>query len=180
MAKLTGTFLNHFKGGGHRLDDLRAKARRQGDKNQRAAAFLELFEAVYERYESRLRATNEIDFNDMILLAADHVASGRYRSEYRCILVDEFQDISAGRAKLIKALKDQGKGHRLFCVGDDWQAIYRFAGSDIALMRDFEEHFGPSQTVALDRTFRCNDGINALATRFRKRGHHLADPDQWH
>ncbi|CRI66808.1 Helicase IV [Thiocapsa sp. KS1] len=173
MTKLAGTFLNHFKGGGYRLDDLRLKARRQGDKNQRVGAFLDLFEAVYNRYERRLRATNEIDFNDMILSAADHVASGRYRSEYRCILVDEFQDISAGRAKLIKALKDQGQGHRLFCVGDDWQAIYRFAGSDIALMRDFEEHFGPSETVALDRTFRCNAGINAVATRFV-----LANPAQ--
>jgi DNA helicase-4 len=173
MTRLAATFLNHFKGGGHRLDELRAKARRQGDKNQRAAAFLELFEAVYNRYESRLRATNEIDFNDMILLAADHVASGRYRSEYRCILVDEFQDISTGRARLIKALKDQGQGHRMFCVGDDWQAIYRFAGSDIALMRDFEEHFGPSETVALDRTFRCNASINRVATRFV-----LANPAQ--
>ncbi|MFB1487706.1 MULTISPECIES: UvrD-helicase domain-containing protein [unclassified Thiocapsa] len=173
MTKLAATFLQHFKGGGHQLDELRGKVRRQGDKGRRAAAFLDLFEAVYDRYERRLQAANEIDFNDMILLAADHVASGRYRSEYRCILVDEFQDISAGRAKLIKALKDQGQGHRLFCVGDDWQAIYRFAGSDIALMRDFEEHFGPSETVPLDRTFRCNAGINAVATRFV-----LANPAQ--
>jgi DNA helicase-4 len=173
MTKLAATFLNHFKGGGHRLGDLRDKVRRQGDSGRRAAAFLDLFEAVYERYEHRLRETSEIDFNDMILRAAEHVASGRYRSEYRCILVDEFQDISAGRAKLIKALKDQDPGHRLFCVGDDWQAIYRFAGSDIALMRDFEEHFGPSETVALDRTFRCNASINTVATRFV-----LANPAQ--
>ena len=173
MTKLAATFLQHFKGGGHQLDELRSKVRRQGSKGRRAAAFLDLFEAVYARYERGLRTTNEIDFNDMILIAADHVASGRYRSEYRCILVDEFQDISAGRAKLIKALKDQDQGHRLFCVGDDWQAIYRFAGSDIALMRDFEEHFGPSETVALDRTFRCNAGINAVATRFV-----LANPAQ--
>ena len=87
--------------------------------------------------------------------------------------MDEFQDISAGRARLIKALAGQSPSHRLFCVGDDWQSIYRFAGSDIALMRDFEQHFGPAQTVLLDQTFRFNAGINAVATRFV-----LANPDQ--
>ncbi len=109
----------------------------------------------------------------MILSAADHAASGRYRSPYRCILVDELQDISASRARLIKALADQAPSHRLFGVGDDWQSINRFAGSDIALMRECETNFGPTETVALDRTFRCTAGINAVATRFV-----LANPAQ--
>lgn len=173
MTKLATTFLSHFKGGGHRLDDLRGKARQQGERGRRGLAFLDLFEALYARYERRLREANAVDFNDMILQAADYAASGRYRSGFSCILVDEFQDISASRARLIKALADQDPGHRLFCVGDDWQAIYRFAGSDIALMREFETHFGPTETVALDRTFRCDGSINAVATRFV-----LANPAQ--
>jgi DNA helicase IV len=173
MTGLAATFLDHFKGGGHRLEDLRAKARRHKDGGQRAVAFLDLFEAIYARYERHLRETGTVDFNDMILRAADYAASGRYRSPYACILVDEFQDISASRARLVKALADQDPAYRLFGVGDDWQSINRFAGSDIALMRDFETHFGPTETVALDRTFRCNAGINAVATRFV-----LANPAQ--
>lgn len=60
----------------------------------------------------------------------------------------------------------QNRTHRLFCVGDDWQAIYRFAGSDIAIMRSFSDHFGFTATVKLDRTFRFNDKIESVASRF--------------
>jgi DNA helicase IV len=81
-------------------------------------------------------------------------------------LVDEFQDISMGRAKLLTALRNQVKDARLFCVGDDWQSIYRFAGSDIGLMTKFHEVFGYTKRIDLNRTFRFNDKIEALSTRF--------------
>ena len=102
----------------------------------------------------------------MINRAADHVESGRYRSPFGYILVDEFQDISPGRARLLKALLDQSPTARLFAVGDDWQAIYRFGGLDIAVMRGFEERFGNSQRLDLETTFRCADRIAAVATEF--------------
>ena len=73
----------------------------------------------------------------MIALSTGYVATGRFVSPYGYILVDEFQDISVGRAKLLKALLEQRPNNQLFAVGDDWQAIFRFAGSDISLMRDF-------------------------------------------
>ena len=80
----------------------------------------------------------------MIGKAAEHVEAGRYRSPFRYILVDEFQDTSPARAQLLKALLDQSPGAQLFAVGDDWQAIYRFGGADIAIMREFAESFGNS------------------------------------
>src|ERR1035437_8245281 len=55
---------------------------------------------------------------------------------------------------------------RLFCVGDDWQAIYRFAGSDISLMRNFAREFGYTDLHRLDRTFRYNNQINDLSSKF--------------
>ena len=67
----------------------------------------------------------------MIQRAIDHVQQGRYRSPYRHILVDEFQDISDGRAQLLLALEAQHADARLFALGDDWQSIYRFAGADV-------------------------------------------------
>lgn len=78
----------------------------------------------------------------MILRAAAHVEEGRYQSPFGHVLVDEFQDISRSRARLVKALLAQRADARLFAVGDDWQSIYRFTGSDIHLMRAFGAAFG--------------------------------------
>jgi DNA helicase-4 len=166
LTVLMATFLNHFKGGSYTLEQVRAQAKQRRVKDPRFEAFLTLFEKVLEKYEAHLAEDGSVDFNDMINRAAEYVEAGKYHSPYHCILVDEFQDISVSRARLIKALRDQDPDHRLFCVGDDWQAIYRFAGSDIAIMRDFSQRFGYAETVALDRTFRFNNRIEEVATTF--------------
>lgn len=85
---------------------------------------------IWERYNDHLRDNDEIDFNDMINVATDYVRGGRYKSNYKMVIVDEYQDISRARYELLKALRD-AYDYDLFCVGDDWQSIYRFAGSDI-------------------------------------------------
>ena len=95
----------------------------------RAMAFVAVFGPIYERYQESLAGSEEIDFHDMINRATELVESGRFRSPFKYILVDEFQDISPSRA----ALLDNSPGAQLFAVGDDWQAIYRFAGSDSGL-----------------------------------------------
>ena len=102
----------------------------------------------------------------MISKATEHVEKGRYRSPFGYILVDEFQDISPGRARLLKALLDTSETAQLFAVGDDWQAIYRFAGSDIAIMREFRERFGETERINLETTFRCSNRIADIATEF--------------
>ena len=163
FTRLVGTFLRHFKANDSTIQALR---HRIGGSDARASAFLALFEPVYARYESKLAATGAIDFEDMIARATRYASQQRFKSPYRCILVDEFQDISAGRAALLRALLDQDPSYRLFAVGDDWQAIYRFTGSDTALMRRFEHHFGATATVTLDRTFRFNNQIGDVAARF--------------
>ncbi|MCP4143157.1 MAG: UvrD-helicase domain-containing protein [Chloroflexi bacterium] len=166
LTNLMATFLSHFKGGCYTIEQVRAQAKERGAKDQRFEVFLALFEKVLEKYKAHLAEEGSVDFNDMINRAAEYVEAGKYNSPYHCILVDEFQDISISRARLIKALRDQDLDHRLFCVGDDWQAIYRFAGSDIAIMRDFSQRFGYAETVALDRTFRFNNQIEDVATSF--------------
>jgi DNA helicase-4 len=165
FSGLLATFLNHFKSNLHTVDGLRAREVAFKDP-ERIEAFLNIFEVVYSEYEKRLATADEVDFNDMIARATQHIESGKYVSPYQYVLVDEFQDISIGRARLIKALQRQDPNTRLFCVGDDWQAIYRFAGSDIAIMRNFELEFGHSVFVHLDRTFRYNNQINDLSAKF--------------
>ncbi|MFI5408062.1 UvrD-helicase domain-containing protein [Kaistia sp. UC242_56] len=169
FSRLLGTFLRQFKGGGYDLESCSQKAQKL-KLGVRAEAFLHVFDPVYREYQSHMR--DRIDFEDMILRAARYAEQGQFKSPYRHILVDEFQDISQSRAKLIKALKSQHEDARIFAVGDDWQSIYRFAGSDIHIMRNFGEEFGGCfgpetgvhRTVDLGRTFRSVDKI-ALAAR---------------
>ena len=132
----------------------------------RAIAFLAVFDPIYERYQESLAGSEEIDFHDMINRATELVESGRFRGPFKYILVDEFQDISPSRAALLKALLDNSPGAQLFAVGDDWQAIYRFAGSDIAVMQEFGERFGDYERIDLETTFRCSDHIAEVATEF--------------
>lgn len=171
FTQLLGTFLRHFKGSGRTVEDCRK--RNAGQKlGPRGLAFLEIFEPVFAEYQKRLGP--RIDFEDMIIRATAHVREGRYKSPYRHLLVDEFQDISQGRAELLKALKAQHEDARIFAVGDDWQSIYRFTGSDIRLMRHFGQEFGGSfagtsgvhRTVDLGRTFRSVDRIALPARSF--------------
>lgn len=171
FTQVLGTFLRHFKSSGTTTENCRDRAENSPDK-ARAAAFLEIFQPVLDAYQARLE--DRIDFEDMIVRATEHVRAGGYKSPYRHLLVDEFQDISEGRAKLLKALKAQHSDARIFAVGDDWQSIYRFTGSDIHLMRDFGEEFGGvyagnsgiHSSIDLGRTFRSVDKIALPARTF--------------
>ena len=165
FTQLVATFLQHFKGNRLTVSDIAGRARTQRDR-ARAQAFLAVFSPIFERYRETLADAGEIDFHDMINRATDLVEAGRYRSPFRYILVDEFQDISPSRARLLKALLQSSVGAQLFAVGDDWQAIFRFGGADIAVMREFGDHFGTFERIDLETTFRCSDRIASVATDF--------------
>lgn len=171
FIRLLANFLRNFKSGGYTILDCTHKAEKT-KLGRRASAFLAIFKPVYEAYEESL--DGRIDFEDMVLRAAKYVETGQFQSPFLHILVDEFQDISRSRARLVKALLRQHEEARLFAVGDDWQSIYRFAGSDIHLMRYFAAEFGGMfdreidghRTVDLGRTFRSVDKIAFAARRF--------------
>ena len=121
---------------------------------------------IYEKYDAFLRKNKQIDFHDMIAKASKYVQSGHFTSPWRYILVDEFQDISEPRAQLVETLRESLDRCSLFCVGDDWQSIYRFAGSNIRFTTKFEERFGNAKITVLDKTFRFNNSICDVASRF--------------
>jgi DNA helicase IV len=165
FSGLVGTFLNQFKSNQLKIGNVREQTKSLPDK-ARNVAFLDVFEVLYETYENDLKEAQNIDFSDMIAKATEYVENGRYRSKYKHILVDEFQDISIGRANLLRALLRQSSSNILFCVGDDWQAIFRFGGSDISIMRKFENWFGCTATTYLDKTFRFNNMILDVSSKF--------------
>ncbi|MBW2290811.1 MAG: topoisomerase DNA-binding C4 zinc finger domain-containing protein, partial [Deltaproteobacteria bacterium] len=165
FSELIAVFLGHFNSNGGDQSALLHRSKAFSD-TERANAFLDIFWPVCERYQYRMATENEVDFESMIRDATDLVEAGSYASPYRYILVDEFQDISVGRAKLLKALCEQHTENQLFAVGDDWQSIYRFAGSDISVMRNFGEYFGPTARTDLSTTFRCNQELADLSSKF--------------
>jgi DNA helicase IV len=172
FAQLLSDFITLFKTAAGDLEDLETKATAHADRS-RILLLLDLIVPIVKVYDQHLKTNGEIDFADMIWRAVAYVTTGEYRSPYRHILVDEFQDISGPRAKLIKGLLNQDKNQVFYAVGDDWQSIYRFTGSDISYTRDFAKGFGATATTALDLTFRFNQEISDLASRFV-----LRNPDQ--
>jgi DNA helicase-4 len=162
FSRLVANFLNLYKSCGKTIAEITNEV---SVNDKRTRTFLRIFSAVYDDYMSYLKETGEIDFNDMLNEATKFIVSREYVSNFKYVLVDEFQDISYSRYLFLKALLDQNKS-RLFAVGDDWQSIYRFTGSDISLMVGFEERFGFSERCFLQESFRLNDKLCQFSTRF--------------
>ncbi len=163
LATLTQQFLNHVRTSRIDADTLRERASGFSDPS-RAEAFLDMFESVQANYTAFLNQREEIYFHDMINQAADAAMRSGWTSPYRYVLVDEFQDISTGRMELLKALHRGGAS--FFLVGDDWQSIYRFTGSDVALMQNCSDHLGYVETCRLGQTFRYGTGIEGVSSWF--------------
>ncbi|MHC6529056.1 DNA helicase IV [Vibrio proteolyticus] len=130
---------------------------------------LSLVWPCYQAWQQMLKETGQIDFNIMIRRATQYVKRGRYRPTWKYIMIDEYQDISPERLELIEALCEKGKDSEsciLFAVGDDWQSIYQFAGSDVDLTTGFDYRFPNSTVHYLDTTYRFNNQIGDVANQF--------------
>ena len=162
---LLGAAIAHFKSNHLSIEELRVKAQTSTDAD-RNANFVRLFEKVFARYESMLANAGQIDFDDMLRISAERLREQPVQGRLKAILIDEFQDMSNARAELVKAVLHQNPQATLFAVGDDWQSIYRFAGSDIRVMTQFQKLFGFTRQLTLATTFRCNQGLANLSSEF--------------
>ena len=163
LSSLLGTFLNHAKSSNLTHEEILERANGQKDK-ERTECFIEILREVREGYENLLRQEDAVDFHDLINRAAVIIREGRWENPFRHVLIDEFQDISNGRMNLAEALKKPELAY--FLVGDDWQSIYRFAGSYVGLIHQVDEHLGFTRRESLTKTFRFGDGILGPSTRF--------------
>jgi DNA helicase-4 len=167
LVVLLRTFISHVKNNCLSIDALLLEAQSaQGDFfRNRHVRFLELAGPILTAWDSALAKEGGVDFDDMLNMAAAHVEAGRYDSPFRVVMADEFQDASRSRARLCRALVSR-PGHFFFAVGDDWQAINRFAGADVTVMTRFKEWFGHGQTLKLEKTFRCPQELCDVSSRF--------------
>lgn len=124
----------------------------------------------YQAWQKMLKESEQIDFASMITKATKHVSTGRYKSDWKFVMVDEYQDISPDRLELVQALCEQesltGSKATLFAVGDDWQSIYQFTGSDVDLTTGFEQRFPHASLHLLDMTYRFSDKLGEVASDF--------------
>ncbi len=168
LLALLQTFITLMKSNNYSVADVvqRNTHTQDGFERQRNALFVQIVAPLFEEYESYLQERKEIDFSDMINRAAQYIREGRFTQRYRYVIIDEFQDISIGRYQLVKAIKERNPACKLFCVGDDWQSIYRFTGSDIALFREFDRFFGFTVRSKIETTYRFHEPLIQLSSDF--------------
>lgn len=143
-------------------------------ENARYPAFIErsrfmiyeIFMPMYQVYQKSLGEKKQVDYTDLILKATDICESGIFKKEYDIILVDEFQDISVDRFRFLQSLRTESPLTKLYCVGDDWQSIFRFSGSDLTLFNSFEEYFGYTEKCKIEKTYRFGEPLIKISSSF--------------
>ena len=144
---------------------------------QRVGSFYEqTVAAVYDRYQSRLHASNAMDFDDLIMRTVEVLenhpdAREKWQKAFRYVLVDEYQDTNHAQYRLLQLLA--GVHGNVFAVGDPDQSIYAFRGADIRNILEFERDFGGAQVIALEQNYRSTNAIlraaNSLIAHNRER-----------
>jgi DNA helicase-2/ATP-dependent DNA helicase PcrA len=122
---------------------------------------------VYRSYNSRLRATGNVDFGDLILLPMKILRENlevreRTRQRFPVILVDEYQDSNTAQFELLRELC--GPSTYLCVVGDDDQSIYRFRGAEVANILSFPKVFPGTEIVRLEQNYRSTQSILDVAS----------------
>ncbi len=134
----------------------------QQDQHERIRAFYKVALPIVEKYIQYCVNKSYLDFNDLISTTislfknqADIVH--QFQKKYQYVLVDEFQDVNNLQVELIKLLLTDET--QLFCVGDDWQSIYGFRGSNVSYIVEFEKYFENSKTIKLNLNYRSTQNI---------------------
>lgn len=127
-----------------------------------------IFKPIYENYTESLNERRQIDFTDAII-EATRICRTAHPVAWDYIIVDEFQDISVNRYHFLQVLREGSPPAKLYCVGDDWQSIYRFSGSDMSLFGQFANYFGPTEICKIETTYRFGEPLVSLSSSFVQR-----------
>lgn len=167
FIRLVVTFVTLIKSSCKSINEVLKQAKNVGDERS-LFIIKRIFMPVYERYIEELKNSNQIDFTDAILQAME-ICHSSHPVKYEYIIVDEFQDISVDRYNFLKVLREGNPPAKLYCVGDDWQSIYRFSGSDMALFNQFPDYFGSTEINRIETTYRFGEPLVSLSSQFIQR-----------
>ena len=132
------------------------------DPHQRVRDFYRLVIPLMKKYQAYCVNKSYLDFEDMIVKTIDlfkHRAEikEKFQQQYKYILVDEFQDVNNLQVDLLKRLLTPE--NQLFCVGDDWQSIYGFRGSNVNYIVNFGKYFPKAEVIKLNQNYRSTEHI---------------------
>lgn len=166
LINLICRFISNFKVNAFQADDFNRMY--HSTQNVRSRLFLSICNDCYLEYERWLKENNAVDFEDMINESARllrEVKEMKKKLDFKYIIVDEYQDISRQRFDLTKELSEVTDA-KIIAVGDDWQSIYAFSGSDITLFTKFEEKMGYAKMLKIVRTYRNSQEVIDIAGNF--------------
>ncbi|MCI8446599.1 MAG: UvrD-helicase domain-containing protein [Bacilli bacterium] len=169
FLRLVMNFISLFKEQNYQKEDLEKMIYDMEDEQVKKQ--LQVIRAFYLQYENDIRKENRIDFPDMINFAYHNMEElkDQYRYlNYQYVIIDEYQDISVQRYNFAKRLSDLFNA-KIVAVGDDWQAIFSFSGSDVELFTKFYELMGYAEITKITKTYRNSQELIDLAGEFVSR-----------
>lgn len=134
----------------------------QEDAHERIRVFYSIAMPLVKEFIEYCTNKSYLDFNDLIsrtvsLFKKNKDILQKFQTQYQYLLVDEFQDVNNLQVELIKLMITPKT--QLFCVGDDWQSIYGFRGSNVDCIINFEKTFKRSKTIKLNLNYRSTQSI---------------------
>lgn len=166
LIKFFITFISLFKELNYKQKDF--EILKKQTNNIEIIKQLELLEEVFQYYQNRLYLDKKIDFSDMIYFAnmkMEELKKNNKQIKYDYIIIDEYQDISTQRHSFAKKISDLFNA-KIIAVGDDWQTIYSFSGSDIELFTKFYDIMGYAEIIKLTKTYRNSQELIDIAGNF--------------
>ncbi len=170
FSKIVSHFIDRCRNSMISLESLEEKIQNQSHAiSDLQFDFLKIIVKIYSIYLKNLRIKEMEDFNGLLMDAIKLVNSGKSSWERgegsgelvitKFLFIDEYQDFSILFYELVKSIKFQNESLKLFCVGDDWQAINGFAGSDLCFFRDFQTYFPNSKRFNISSNRRSTKKI---------------------
>ena len=169
LINLVCRFISNFKVNGYQAEEFNRMY--HSTQNVRSRLFLDICNDCYLEYARWLKENKAVDFEDMINESArilKEVKDMNQKLDFKYIIVDEYQDISRQRFDLTKALSEVTDA-KIIAVGDDWQSIYAFSGSDITLFTKFAEKMGYAKMLKIVKTYRNSQDVIDIAGSFIQR-----------
>jgi len=167
ILEMIYSFINLAKANGIHSDEIQKRIN-SNQYSERQKLFSKIALEFFIEYEKLLEDTKKSDFNDMIIKATNLIKknSQNYKDKYDYILIDEFQDISKPRLDMIKVLLDCNPNTKLLCVGDDWQSINGFAGSEVEYFINFKkEEFKYCEEIFLKTNYRSSKMVVEMSNQ---------------
>lgn len=164
FSRLFSQFYQAYKMSGHDIEALTQQHDHPGSR-----AFLKVFKSFLQHYNRRIEESKKVDFNDLLILATQDFSQSMDPNSIEHLIIDEFQDTSNIALRFADAIQAYSTDISITTVGDDWQSIYGFNGSDVTIISEYEKRYAGTSVRHLNANFRSHPKIVDLGKRFISR-----------